>query len=151
MAKGALIIVKISLALSLPSVDQTPLQAVRMNIAHDHETCKAGHASGRDGEAFMSIDPSMDRPMDWPIDWPIDWYALRSRLFAAHDLRAALDDTTAAAGLHRFGSFAGTVASVIHTYAPVSITVNPNASGNRKPAQANVLSVAGIPSTGVRG
>lgn len=131
--------IKISLALSLPSVDQTPLQAVRMNIAHDHETCKAGHASGRDGEAFISIDR------------PIDWYALRSRLFAAHDLRAALDDTSAAAGLHRFGSFAGTVASVIHTYAPVSITVNPNASGNRKPAQANVLSVAGIPSTGVRG
>jgi len=118
-----------------------------MNIAHDHETCKAGHASGRDGEAFMSID----RPMDLPIGGPIDWYALRSRLFAAHDLRAALDDTSAAPGLHRFGSFAGTVASVIHTYAPVSITVNPNASGNRKPAQANVLSVAGIPSTGVRG
>ncbi|WP_313435991.1 hypothetical protein [Novosphingobium sp.] len=118
-----------------------------MNIAHDHETCKAGHASGRDGEAFMSLDLQMDRP----IDWPIDWYALRSRLFAAHDLRAALDHTSAAARLHRFGSFAGTVASVIHTYAPVSITVNPNASGNRKPAQANVLSVAGIPSTGVRG
>ncbi|WP_334184239.1 hypothetical protein [Novosphingobium sp.] len=110
-----------------------------MNIAHDHETCKAGHASGRAGEEFI------------PVPLPIDWFSLRSRFFAAHDLRTALDDTSASARLHRFGSFAGSVAYVIHTYAPVSIPVNPNTSGNRKPAQANVLSVAGIPSTGVRG
>ncbi len=110
-----------------------------MNIAHDHETCKAGRASGRAGEEFISV----------PL--PMDWFSLRSRLFAAHDLRAVFDDTSASARLHRFGSFAGPAANVIHTYAPVSIPVNPNASGNRKPAQANVLSVAGNPSTGVRG
>jgi len=110
-----------------------------MNIAHDHETCKAGHASGRTGEEFISV----------PL--PIDWFSLRSRFFAAHDLRTALDDPSVSAKLHRFGSFAGPAANVIHTYAPDSIPVNPNASGNRKPAQANVLSVAGNPSTGVRG
>jgi hypothetical protein len=110
-----------------------------MNIAHDHETCKAGHASGRDSEEFM------------PVRFPIDWFSLRSRLFAAHDLRTAFAETSASPRLHRFGSFAGSVAYVIHTYATVSRTVNPNASGNRKPAQAKVLSVAGNPSTGVRG
>ncbi|GEM_PF-2197527 len=114
-----------------------------MNIAHDHETCTAGHAPGRGSEAFIAADR------------PIDWFSLRSRLFAAHDLRTVLDDvavdTTVSTRLHRFGSFAGPAANVIHTYASVSITVNPNASGNRKPAQANVLSVAGNTSTGVRG
>jgi len=110
-----------------------------MNIAHDHETCKAGHASGRASEEFM------------PVPFPIDWFSLRTRLFAAHHFRAALDRRRPSTRLHRFGSFASKVASVIHTYATVSRTVNPNASGNRKPAQAKVLSVAGNPSTGVRG
>ncbi|MPS67502.1 hypothetical protein ACLIMP_02890 [Novosphingobium aerophilum] len=114
-----------------------------MNIAFDHETCKAGHASGRDSEEFIS-DPS-----------PIDWFSLRSRLFAAHDLRAAWAEPDSirpeSVRLHRFGSFAGSAAFVIHTYEPVSIPVNPNASANRKPAEANVASVAGNRSTGVRG
>ncbi|WP_132387728.1 hypothetical protein [Novosphingobium sp. PhB165] len=110
-----------------------------MNIAFEHETGKAGHASGRDGEEFI------------PEIAPIDWFALRSRLFAAHDFRMALAEEPTPVRQHRRGSFAGPVANVIHAYDGGARTVNPNDLTIRKSTTVNFASVAGGRNTGARG
>lgn len=103
-----------------------------MNIAFEHESCfQAGHESGRESEKFM--DPSA----------PIDWFALRSRLFAAHDLRRELDVGHPAAGFHRRGSFASPAASVLHAFEDGDEAVNSNGSGIGKSAAFKFASVAG--------
>ncbi|QDK34762.1 MULTISPECIES: hypothetical protein [Sphingomonadaceae] len=110
-----------------------------MNIAFEHETCKAGHASGRDGEEFI------------PAFVPIDWFALRSRLFAAHDLRAVLDAEPSAARVPGCGSFAKPAANVIHAYDGGEPTINPNDLTIRKSRVVSFASVTGGRSTGARG
>jgi hypothetical protein len=110
-----------------------------MNIAFEHETCKTGHASGRDSEEFI------------PEIAPIDWFALRSRLFAAHDLRMALAEDPVPVRMPRPGSFAGGAADAIHAYDDGTGTVNPNDLTIRKSKTVNFASVAGGRSTGARG
>ncbi|WP_395329558.1 hypothetical protein WBP06_15465 [Novosphingobium sp. BL-8H] len=110
-----------------------------MNIAFEHETCKAGHASGRDGEEFI------------PEFAPIDWFALRSRFFAAHDLGVTLAENSPPVRLHRRGSFAGPAADVLHAYDGEARSVNPNDLIIRKSTTVNFASVAGGRNTGARG
>jgi hypothetical protein len=110
-----------------------------MNIAHDHKTCMTGHPQGRAGDAFT----------DYHL--PIDWQDLRSRLFAACEIRTVLSPDATPLRLRLRGSFDGCAASVLTTYQDPSTRVNPNVSGYRKSDGAKISSVAGPSSTGRRG
>lgn len=110
-----------------------------MNIAFDHETCRAGSAQGRAGEGFSGF-PSAP-----------DWTDLRSRLFAAHEVRIVLACDTAPLRLRTRGSFAGDAASLLNTYGTGSRAVNLDVSSNGKPGGATVAPVAGTDKTGERG
>lgn len=110
-----------------------------MNIAHDHKTCTTGHPQG-------CADGTLG---DFQL--PLDWQDLRSRLFAAHEVRTVLSQEARPLRLRLQGSFDGFAASALTTYEHVSRDVNPTASGYLKPGEANLLPVAGISSTGRRG
>jgi len=110
-----------------------------MNIAFDHETCIAGHALGRTSEEFTGF-PSAP-----------DWNDLRTRLFAAHEVRTILNGEGAPVRLRTRGSFAGEAASLLNTYGLRSRPVNLEVSANGKPDGAKVAPVAGDNNTGGRG
>lgn len=111
-----------------------------MNIAHDHNTCMTGGATP-DGDGGFAHVPA-----------PLDWMELRTRLFAAHEVRVVLAaEENSAAGLRLRGSFDGCAASLLTTYEGFSTPVNPNVSTNRKSGRANVLPGAGESRTGERG
>lgn len=110
-----------------------------MNIAHDHTTCITGHPQGRADGALGDFR------------FPLDWQGLRTRLFAAHEVRTVLSQELQPLRLRLQGSFDGGAASVLTTYEGVSRSVNPTASGYFKPGEANVSPVAGISSSGGRG
>lgn len=110
-----------------------------MNIAHDQKTCLPGHPQGQAGD--VSADDQL----------PLDWQDLRSRLFAAHEVRTVLLADTKPLRLRIRGSFDGCAASVLTTYEALSKHVNPTVSAYRKPGEAKIVTVAGITSTGRRG
>ncbi|WP_143084749.1 hypothetical protein [Novosphingobium sp. CF614] len=119
-----------------------------MNIAHDQKTCMTGHPQGHADDAFADCQ------------LPIDWQDLRSRLFAAHDVRGVFSPGIPPGSspgakplrLRLRGSFDGCAASVLTTYTPTSRAVNPTASTYGKPEEDNVPPVAGMSSsTGRRG
>lgn len=109
-----------------------------MNIAHDHRTCQTGHAHCAD-DGFMDLQTT------------IDWQSLRSRLFAAHEVNAALTAASAKERIRLRGSFDGCAASVLTTYEAVSRPVNPSVSSNGKPIERNIGPVAAMTRTGGRG
>lgn len=119
-----------------------------MNIAHDHKACQTGDASERVGG--RTRDGEADTPAE--LQLPIDWQALRSRLFAAGELRSALGAGTLVEGLalRLRGSFDGCAASVLNTYQETSRAVNPDASGYGKSEGGKDFPVAGT-SNGERG
>jgi hypothetical protein len=106
-----------------------------MNMAVDHETARASRVN----EAFAGFPAAPD------------WRDLRSRLFAAHDVRTVLAGETAPVRLRTRGSFAGEAASLLNTYGLASSTVNLEISSNGKPGGAKVTSVAGTSEAGDRG
>lgn len=110
-----------------------------MDIAHDHKTCITGHPQGRAGDALTEFH------------LPLDWRDLRSRLFAAHEVRTVLTRDARPLRLRLRGSFDGCAASVLTTYEDVSRSVNLTASVYCKPGEAKISPVAGISSTGGRG
>lgn len=81
----------------------------------------------------------------------IDWQALRSRLFAAHDMLGVLGSDARAAGLRLRGSFAGGTATALDAYRKSLGNINLDASGNGKPARLNDLSATGVSGNGERG
>lgn len=109
-----------------------------MKIAFDHNR-NAGHAPGSQSEEPES-SPSIP-----------DWADLRTRLFAAHEVRTALAGETAPVRLRTRGSFAGDAASLLNTYGTASRPVNLDVSTNGKPAGGKEVPVAGTDKPGGRG
>src|SRR3546814_17359404 len=99
-----------------------------MNIAHDHKTCMAGHPQGPAGGALTEFS------------LPLDWQALRSRLFAEHEVRTVLTKDARSLRLRLRGSFDGCAASVLNTYDDVSRSVNPTASVYCNTGEAKIRS-----------
>lgn len=117
-----------------------------MNIAHDYKTSMTSQPQGRaDGTGSDSDSLA-----------PIDWHDLRTRLFAAHEVRAELAGGEAGGDIRSLaqrlrGSFDEEAASVLTTYEAVSKPVNPTASGYLKPGEGMCTPVAGKSSSGGRG
>lgn len=103
-----------------------------MKIAFDHETGK----TREEASGFPSAP---------------DWEVLRSRLFAAHEVRTVLTDQAASARLRTRGSFAGGAATLLNGYDSGSRPVNLDVSSNIKPGGVKVTTVAGIEEAGGRG
>lgn len=110
-----------------------------MNIAHDQKTCFPGHPQGRADNAQTEFG------------LPLDWQDLRTRLFAANEVRAVLNADVRPLRLRLRGSFDGCAASVLTTYEGLSKGVNPTASTYFKPGEDIVAPVAGPIITGGRG
>ena len=111
-----------------------------MSIVFDHDNGKAGHALDRASKGNAGI-PSTP-----------DWIALRSRFFAAHEVRAVLTNESAPQRLQSHGSFAGSTASLLHRYGMETGSINLDISTNGKRGGVIVASVAGTDDeTGERG
>jgi hypothetical protein len=110
-----------------------------MDIAFDHKARDTGRAAGRVKEEFEGF-PSAP-----------DWNDLRSRLFAAHEVRVVLSSDTGPVRLRTRGSFADETALLLNTYGTGSRLVNLNISSNGKSEGVKVTSVAGTDNTGGRG
>lgn len=110
-----------------------------MKIAFDHDKRNAGHAPGGQSEEPEGI-PSVP-----------DWADLRTRLFAAHEVRSVLAGETAPVPLRTRGSFAGDAASLLNTYGTVSRAVNLDVSTNGKSGGGKEAPVAGTDKPGGRG
>lgn len=127
-----------------------------MNIARNHITPDRGEASGRTvqggGDGPSGVLSGDSSPVDLPADLQsIDWQALRSRLFATHDMLGVLGEDAAASRLRLRGSFDGCAASALHAYEESSRNVNLDASSNGKPNGGKDSRVADVNGSGERG
>lgn len=131
-----------------------------MNIARNHITPDTGEAPGRTvhggGRAvpggLSEEDPPFDPALALTGDpQSIDWQALRSRLFATHDMLGVLGEDAAASGLRLRGSFDGCAASALNAYEEYSRDVNLDASSNRKSNGSKDSRVADVNGSGERG
>lgn len=110
-----------------------------MNIAHDHKTCIAEFAQGSADEAFTAFSS------------PLVWQDLRTRLFAAHEVRTVLEQDAKPLKIRLRGSFDGCAATALTTYEGLSNCVNPTVSIYRKPFDGKDTPVAGPSNSGGRG
>ncbi len=118
-----------------------------MNIARNLITPQTGNTPvGVAGRAGEGIDEHLPTDVN-----AIDWQALRSRLFAAHDMLGVLGSDAKATRLRLRGSFAGGTATALHAYEEALRTVNLDVSTNGKPDGDTVSPVAGVNGNGERG
>lgn len=108
-----------------------------MKIAFDHDNRNAGRAQGNEEPEGLPSAP--------------DWADLRTRLFAAHEVRTVLAVETAPVRLRTRGSFAGDAASLLNTYGTASRAVNLDVSANGKSGRGKEVPVAGTDKSGGRG